>query len=89
MRDYPRPGFACHLAWAYYLAGRYEEALPRLEEVGTEHVPQLAAVLVPLDRVAEARAAIAAWLKSFPHVSIDYLALEASRSPGNRDGLMT
>ena len=81
MRHNPRHGFVCNLAWAYYLAGRYEDAIAALDEVGTEYVPQLAAVHVRLGRVAEARAAIASWLRSFPHVSIDLLALEPIREP--------
>jgi TolB-like protein len=80
-RHYPRPGFACHVAWAYYLAGRYEEALAALEEFGTEYIPQLAVVCVRVARVAEARGAIAAWLKSFPDVSVARLALEPIREP--------
>ena len=62
-----RDGFSCNLVWAYYLAGRYQDAMTTLE----------------------ARTAIANWLKSFPHVSIGYMALEAITGPGSRDGLIT
>ena len=81
IRHNPRHGFACNLAWAYYLAGRYDEAMTTLDDVGTEYAPQLAAVLVRLGRVAEARAAITSWLRSFPHASIARMALEPIREP--------
>ncbi len=87
IRHNQRHGFGCSLAWAYYLAGRHEEAAATLAEVGTEYLPQLAAVYVRLGRIAEARAAITSWLKSFPNVSIARLALEPIRQPWKQEWL--
>jgi adenylate cyclase len=51
------------LAWAYYLAERYEEALTALQKMSEPSLDQLAAVYVRLGRIDEARAVMAAFVK--------------------------
>jgi tetratricopeptide (TPR) repeat protein len=52
-----------NLAWAYYLAGRHEDALAALQEMGEPDGGLLAAVYVRLGRIDDARAAMAEFAK--------------------------
>jgi adenylate cyclase len=52
-----------NLAWAYYLAERYEDALAALQKMGEPYRDMLAAVYVRLGRIDEARAVTAAFVK--------------------------
>ncbi len=56
--------FRSNLAWALYIAGRYQEALDTLGEDGKDFVGMLAATYVRLGRVDQARALVAAHLKA-------------------------
>ena len=56
------------LGWAYYAAGRYEEALEVFKPLGDSWNPgQAAAHYVSVGRLEEAKAEIAPYLKSGPH----------------------
>jgi TolB-like protein len=52
-----------HLAWAYYLAGRHEDALAALARKGEPDGELLAPVYVRLGRIDEARAVMAEFVK--------------------------
>ena len=54
------------LAWAYYLAGRPEDALAELQKMSQPVPLTLAAVQVRLGRVDEARAVVAEFVKGNP-----------------------
>jgi adenylate cyclase len=52
-----------NLAWAYYLAGRHEDALAALQRMGEPSGDMLAAVYARLGRIDDARAVMAAFVK--------------------------
>jgi class 3 adenylate cyclase/TolB-like protein len=52
-----------NLAWAYYLAGRYEDALIELQKESEPLRDHLAAIYVRLGRIDEARAVMAEFVK--------------------------
>jgi len=56
-----------NLAWALYLAGRNEEALKAIKGGEAFGMPTLAAIYVRLNRIDDAKATIAEWLKAGPH----------------------
>jgi adenylate cyclase len=56
-----------NLAWAYYLAGRADEALEAIKGVESANLPALAVIYARLGRLEEAKAAVADWLKTGPH----------------------
>ncbi len=61
------------LGWAYYLMGRYEEALAemkRMKEVPNNARRTFAAIYAQLDRMEEAKAEVAEFLKQDPDYSI-------------------
>jgi DNA-binding SARP family transcriptional activator/TolB-like protein len=66
-----------NLAWAYYLSGRYQEALAELKSIAKPKALQLAAVYVKLGRVDEARSLVAKFLEKKP----DYAIHDAARWP--------
>ncbi len=73
-RPWANPTFA----WGYFMAGRYQEALPFLEVWPKEkHVKSLfavhAGVLASLGRTDEAKQWVAAGLEAFPGLSIESL----------------
>lgn len=72
MRREPRPPawWGANLAWAYYLAGRYPEALTALGDNGHQFPQQLATIYVRLGRLEEARAVIAEWRNANPRATI-------------------
>lgn len=55
------------LAWAYYLAGRTEEALEAVKGTESFWGDLNVAIHARLGRIDEARAAAADWLKTAPH----------------------
>ena len=55
------------LAWAYYLAGRTEEALEAVKGTVSFWGDLNVAIHARLGRIDEARAAAADWLKTAPH----------------------
>jgi adenylate cyclase len=59
-----------NLSWAYYHAGRYEEALAAYKESKAGVTTNLAAVYIRLGRMDEARATIAELLKVAPGYSL-------------------
>lgn len=69
--------YNANLAWAYYLAGRYEEAVSALQKLNKPRPLLLAAVYVKLGRLAEARAIMANFLKKNPA----YRLADAARWP--------
>jgi adenylate cyclase len=70
------------LAWAYYLAGRPEDALAEFKKVASPWGPNLAAVYARLGRIDEARAVIADFKKSFPDYTLnDEATYPAGRHP--------
>jgi DNA-binding SARP family transcriptional activator/TolB-like protein len=66
-----------NLAWAYYLAGRYEDALIELQQLNKPRLLLLAAVYVRLGRSGEAHTAMADFLKRNP----GYVLADAARWP--------
>jgi TolB-like protein/thioredoxin-like negative regulator of GroEL len=66
-----------NLAWAYYLAGRYKEALTELQKLNRPRLLLLAAVYVRLGRASEARAVMANFAKKNPA----YRLADAARWP--------
>jgi TolB-like protein/class 3 adenylate cyclase len=56
-------GWQGNLAWAYYMAGRPEDALAALQKVAKPYGDMLAAVYARLGRIAEARAVMAEFVK--------------------------
>jgi len=67
---HPPAWWGANLAWAYYLAGRHQEALAYLQGKERQFPQQLATVYVRLGRLDEARAVIADWLRANPRASI-------------------
>jgi tetratricopeptide (TPR) repeat protein len=70
-----------NLAWAYYLAGRYDEALAELHKMSKPGPLQLAVVQVRLGQVGEARAAVAEFLKVNPGYTLEKEARWPLREP--------
>jgi adenylate cyclase len=63
-RDPNAPGsWQGNLAWAYYLAGRHEDALAALQTMDEPYRDWLAAVYVRLGRIDEARAVMTTFVK--------------------------
>ncbi len=60
------PWWTGNLAWAYYLGGRYEDALGEWHKMSKPWPLGLAVVQVRLGRVGEARATVAEFLKDDP-----------------------
>jgi adenylate cyclase len=60
-----------NLAWAYYLAGRYEDALAELKKTSEPWRDWLAAVYVRLGRIEEARAVMADFVKDTGYTIAD------------------
>ena len=79
---HPPAWWEANLAWAYYLAGRPQEALALLRDKGGQYPQQLAAVHVRLERLDEARALLGEWLRANPRASI---ATEAIYWPMRED----
>ena len=69
--------YNANLAWAYYLAGNYEEALAELQKLNRPRLLLLAAVYIRLGRSGEARAAMADFVKKNPA----YRLADAARWP--------
>jgi TolB-like protein/DNA-binding winged helix-turn-helix (wHTH) protein len=84
LRHEPHPPawWEANLAWAYYLAGRYQEALAPLHDKGGQFPQRLAAIHVRLGRLDEARAILGEWLRANPRASI---ATEAVYWPMRED----
>jgi Flp pilus assembly protein TadD len=59
-----------NLAWAYYLAGRYEDALSELQTVNRPRRLLIAAIYVRMGRSEEARAAMARYLSELPQQTL-------------------
>jgi DNA-binding SARP family transcriptional activator/TolB-like protein len=66
-----------NLAWAYYLAGRHEQALDELQKLNKPRPLLLAAVYIRLRRFDEARAV----LRSFRTSNPAYTIIDAARWP--------
>lgn len=64
--QHPPAWWGANLAWAYYLAGRYPEALTALGDNGPRFPQQLATIYVRLGRLEEARAVVAEWRRTNP-----------------------
>jgi len=73
-RNAPFYGFLYDLAWVYYLSGRYNDVMALVSKHGNYAPKIIAASLVRLGRVSEARAVMANWVKSHP---LDTIAAEA------------
>ena len=58
------------LAWAYYLAGRQEDALAELQKMSQPALLTLAAVQVRFGRIDEARAVVAEFVEANPTWSL-------------------
>jgi DNA-binding SARP family transcriptional activator/TolB-like protein len=69
--------YKANLAWAYYLAGHYEDALAELQKLNRPRLLLLAAVYVRLGRSGEARAVMADFAKKNPA----YRLADAARWP--------
>ena len=69
--------YNANLAWAYYLAGSYTEALLELQKLNKPRQLLLAAVYVKLGRLAKARGMMADFLKKNPA----YRLADAARWP--------
>jgi adenylate cyclase len=69
--------YKANLAWAYYLAGQYEDSLAELQKLNRPRLLLLAAVYVRLGRSSEARAAMADFAKKNPA----YRLADAARWP--------
>ncbi len=67
---HPPAWWGANLAWAYYLAGRYQEALVPLHNNRGWFPQQLAAVYIRLGRLDGARAVLGVWLRANPRASI-------------------
>ena len=70
-------GTAGNLAWAYYLAGRYEQSLAELQKLNKPKPLLLAAVYIRLGRSGEAQAI----LHSFQTNNPAYTLIDAARWP--------
>ncbi len=79
---HPPAWWGANLAWAYYLAGRYKEALAALGDSGPQFSLQLAVIHVRLGRLEEARAVVAEWQRANPRGTV---ATEASYWPARGD----
>ena len=79
---HPAAWWGGNLAWAYYLSGRYKEALAALGDNGQRFPLQLAAIYVRLGRLEEARAVIDEWRKANPRGTV---ATEAFYWPARSD----
>jgi DNA-binding SARP family transcriptional activator/TolB-like protein len=69
--------YRANLAWAYYLAGNFEEALAELQKLNKPRLLLLAAVYVRLGRSGEARAAMVDFVRKNPA----YRLADAARWP--------
>ena len=75
IRQNPSPEwYRGNLAWAYYLARRYEDAFGELQKLNKPRQLLLAAVYIKIGRVEEARALMANILKNNPNQSIAEVA---------------
>jgi adenylate cyclase len=63
-----------NLAWAYYLSGRYGDALAELRRLNKPKLLLQAAVYIKLGRIDEARFLIETLLKEKPHYSLTVAA---------------
>ena len=64
------PWFYSHLAWAYYVGHRYDDALKAVSRYKVDNPALYAAISVRLGRLDEARAAVADALKAGTKLSI-------------------
>jgi tetratricopeptide (TPR) repeat protein len=59
-----------NLAWAYYLAGRYEDALAELQKLNKQRPLLLAATYIKLGHFDEAHSLMAEFLKKDPNQTL-------------------
>ena len=81
----PPPWLFGNLAWAYYLTGRYEDALAANKKTSIGWLPIEAAILVRLGRIDDARSTIARFLKQKPGFTLtgeaDFPAPDSLKQP--------
>jgi TolB-like protein/DNA-binding winged helix-turn-helix (wHTH) protein len=73
-RNAPFYGFLYDVAWVNYLSGRYDDVVQLVSKHGYYAPKIIAASLVRLGRIAEAKSVMADWVKSHPR---DTMAAEA------------